>query len=101
MLQEENNIIKQVEVATNLIKCNGRTVAAATGRGFESRRPDFHILLMKQSTFAARFDILICADGALTVPLKSGAVASGREMILPMRDVAELEVPKCAINACV
>ena len=40
MLQEENNIIKQVEVATNSIKCNGRTVAAATGRGFESRRPD-------------------------------------------------------------
>jgi len=56
---------------------------------------------MKQSTFAARFDILICADGALTVPLKSGAVASGREMILPIRDVAELEVPKCVINACV
>ena len=40
MLQEENNIIKQVEVATNLINCDSRTVAAATGRGFESRRPE-------------------------------------------------------------
>ena len=80
----------------------GRTLEwGSRVRGFESRRPDFHILLMKQSTFAARFDILTCADGALTVPLKSGAVASGREMILPMRDVAEREVPKCVINACV
>ncbi len=39
MLQE-NNVIKQVEVATNLINCDSRTVAAATGRGFESRRPE-------------------------------------------------------------
>ena len=31
---------KQVEAATNLINYNGRTVAAATGRGFESHRPD-------------------------------------------------------------
>jgi putative endonuclease len=35
-----NDITKQVEAAMNLIDDSGRTVAAATGRGFESRRPD-------------------------------------------------------------
>ena len=39
-LHEGNDIISQVEVATSLINCNDRTVAAATGRGFESARPE-------------------------------------------------------------
>ena len=38
-----DDIIKEVVVATNLINYNVRTVAAATGRGFESRRPDFQV----------------------------------------------------------
>jgi len=40
MLQEGNDIISQVEVTTSLINCNHRTVATATGRGFESRQPE-------------------------------------------------------------
>jgi hypothetical protein len=38
--QERSATISQVEVATNLINCNCRAVAASTGRGFESRRPE-------------------------------------------------------------
>ena len=39
-LRKKSATTSQVEVATNLINCNGSAVAAATGRGFESRRPD-------------------------------------------------------------
>src|SRR5262249_8121419 len=78
MLQEENNIIKQVEVATNLIKCNGRTVAAATGRGFESRRPDSFILQSKGSRSEAFIESYQHSSGALEVPLQSDTMTISR-----------------------
>jgi len=34
---------RQAVVVTNLTNCNDRAVAAATGRGFESRRPEFYV----------------------------------------------------------
>jgi hypothetical protein len=43
MLQERSDITNQVEVVTNWIDYNCSAVAAATGRGFKSRRPDAHI----------------------------------------------------------
>ena|SRR6478672_5853409 len=48
-LRRKSATISQVEVAMNLINCDGSAVAAATGRGFESRRPDLLIYLGKNS----------------------------------------------------
>jgi hypothetical protein len=45
-LRKKSATTSQVEVATNLINCNGSAVAAATGRGFKSRRTDFMFLPM-------------------------------------------------------
>ena len=39
-LRKKSATISQVEVAKNSINCDGSAVAAATGRGFESRRPE-------------------------------------------------------------
>ena len=78
MLQEENNIIKQVEVETNLIKCSGRTVAAATGRGFESRRPDFSFFNLKEAGSEAFIESHQHSSGALEVPLQSHAMTISR-----------------------
>src|SRR6516164_485060 len=78
MLQEENNIIKQVEVETNLIKCSGRTVAAATGRGFESRRPDFSFFNLKEAGSEAFIESHQHSSGASEVPLQSDTMTISR-----------------------
>src|SRR5262245_1733277 len=54
-------MIKQDVVARNLIKSNGRRAHAATGGGFDSRRPDiirramFHVYVLRSTKTGRRY----------------------------------------------